>query len=418
MKKTTIVLLCAAPLLLRGQEVEIQLAACQDKAVHHFPLVMEKELLRGIEADRLSNVATARWPQNEFSAQATYQSAVPTLPIKIPGVRVTPVDRDQFRVADETGILLYDGGKTSAQKALVRALSLVEQQKVEVDLYAITQEVTRLYASIVEMDTRLELLGLLRQNVEDRIIKVKAGVEAGTVLASNLLVLQAEILGIGQRIDEEGSTRKGLIAVMKVYTGDSLAATTAFRMPILRTDLPENIGRPEISLFNYQAASYAAQRSLLDAGTRPQLKATFLGGYGKPGLNILDNNVKGFYVTGVRMNWTLGSYYTIKREKAVLRRQQEIVDAQKETFRLRVNAQLARQQEEIEKLKHLLAQDNDIISVRTQVRDISAGQLDAGVITSSDYLLELNAQNQALTNQKLHQVQLVFAYIEYNLIAG
>ena len=416
--KKIIILLCAVPFVLRAQQAETQLADCQNKAVHHFPLVKEKELLQSIEADRLKNVATARLPQNEISAQGTYQSAVPTLPIKIPGVSVTPVDKDQFRVADETSLLLYDGGRTSAQKAIVRALSLVEQQKVEVDLYSVTQEVTRLYANIVEMDTRLELLQLLRQNVEDRITKVKAGVEAGTVLASNLLILQAEVLGILQRIDEARSTRTGLIGVMNVYTGDSLAATTAFRMPVPETALKDSITRPEMNLFNYQSTSYSAQRRLIDAGARPQLKGVFQGGVGKPGLNILDNAVKGYYVAGVKLSWTLGTFYTIKRERAVLRRQQEIVDARKEAFQLRVNAQLVKQQEEITKIKRLLAQDNDIISVRNKVRDITQGQLDAGVITSSDYLIELNAQNQALTNQKLHQVQLVFAYIEYNLIAG
>ena len=177
----------------RAQKAETQLDLCQQRAVQHFPLVKEKELLQYIEADRLKNTGTARLPQNDVSAQATYQSAVPTLPIKIPGASVTPVDKDQFRVADETSILLYDGGKTSAQKALVRAASLVEQQKVEVDLYGITQEITRLYASIVEMDTRLELLQLLKQNVADRIVKVKAGLEAGTVLASNCRSLKTHV---------------------------------------------------------------------------------------------------------------------------------------------------------------------------------------------------------------------------------
>ncbi|WP_431209909.1 TolC family protein [Puia sp. P3] len=409
---------CLAPFMGQAQRAETQLDRCQHSAVQHFPMVKEKELLQYIESDRLKNIGTARLPQNDILAQATYQSAVPTLPVKIPGASVTPVDKDQFRVADETSILLYDGGKTSAQKALVRAVSLVEQQKVEVDLYGITLEVTRLYASIVEMDTRLELLQLLKQNVEDRIVKVKAGVEAGTVLASNLLVLQAETLGVTQRIDEQASTRKGLIAVMNIYTGDTLAATTRFRMPPAATALNDSITRPEISLFNYLSSSFIAQQKLLGTATRPQFKAIFHGGIGRPGLNILDNSIKGYYVTGVRMTWSLGSFYTIKRDRAVLRRQQEIVDAQKETFRLRVNAQLAEQQEEIAKIQHLLQQDNDIISLRTQVRDISAGQLDAGVTTSSDYLIELNAHNQALTNQKLHRVQLVFAYIEYNLISG
>ncbi|WP_431215855.1 TolC family protein [Puia sp. P3] len=416
--KTLIFLLSAIPLLLRAQTPEIQLGECQQKAVKHVPIIKEKELLQRIETDRIKNANTARLPQNEFAAQATYQSAVPTLPIKIPGVSVTPVDKDQFRVTDETSVLIYDAGRTTAQKALVRALSLVEQQKVEVDLYSIRSEVTRLFANIVESDTRLELLQLLKQNVEDRIVKVNAGVEAGTVLASNLLVLQAEDLGITQRIDEQRSNRKGLIDIMNVYTGDALDTSTRFIMPAPDTGLKDSITRPEISLFNYQSTAYSVQRRLLDANTRPQFKAFFQGGVGRPGLNILDNDIKGFYVTGIKMSWTLGSFYTLKRDKDVLHRQQEIVDAQKQTFQLRVNAQLAGQKEEIAKLSHLLQQDIDIISVRTKVKDISSGQLDAGVITSSDYLIELNAQNQALTNQKLHQVQLVFAYIQYNLIAG
>jgi len=416
--KPFIFLLCVLPFALRAQEIQIQLAECQSKAVHHFPLVKERELLQGIEVDRLKNVATARLPQNELAAQATYQSAVPTLPVKLPGVSVTPVDKQQFRVMDETSILLYDGGKTSAQKAIVKALSLVEQQKTEVDLYAIRSEVTRLYANIVEEDTRLELLQLLKQNVDDRIFKVKAGVEAGTVLASNLLVLQAEVLTVTQRIDEERSTRKGLIAVMSIYTGDTLPVTTHFPMPAMEAQLKDSITRPEMALFQYQYSSYSAQRKLLDASTRPQFKAFFQGGIGQPGLNILDNEVKGYYITGLKMSWSLGAFYTKKRDKDVLRRQQAIVDVQRETFELRVNAQLAKQKEEIAKFKHLLQQDDEIIAVRTNVRDISANQLDAGVITSSDYLIELNAQNQALISQKQHEVQLVFAYIEYNLITG
>jgi len=412
------VALCGASNALRAQVAERHLNECQEKAVQHFPLIKTRELFQRIETDRLKNIATTRWPQNEVAAQVTTQSAVPTLPVKLPNVSVMPVDKNQFRVSDETSLLLYDGGKTVAQKAVVRALALVEQQKTEVDLYTIRSEVTRLYANIVEEDTRLELLQLLKQNVEDRIVKVKAGVEAGTVLASNLLVLQAEVLGITQRIDEERSNRKGLIDVMSIYTGDSLDVTTQFQMPAPDAALRDSIARPEIALFNFQSSSYSAQRKLVEAGTRPQFKAFFQGGIGRPGLNILDNDVKGYYITGLKMSWTLGASYTLRRDRDLLRRQQEIVDAQRESFQLKVNALLVKQKEEIAKIKHLLQQDDEIISVRTQVQDISAGQLDAGVITSSDYLIELNAQNQALTNQKLHRIELVFAYIEYNLIAG
>lgn len=54
-----------------------------------------------------------------------YQSAVPTLPIKIPGASVIPVDKDQFRVADETSILGVTqriDEEASTRKGLIAAI--------------------------------------------------------------------------------------------------------------------------------------------------------------------------------------------------------------------------------------------------------------------------------------------------------
>ena len=412
-------LFCLMPIKMLAQNTETQLSECQQKALEHFPLVKQQQLIKSIEKDKLKNLSSARLPQNDLAAQATYQSAVPTLPIQLPNVTITPVDKDQFKVADETRILLFDGGEISARKALVKISTLVDLQKNDVDLYAVKTSVTQLYGNILENDVRIELLELLRKNVEDRIGKVNVGVDAGTVLPANLYVLQAEQLKTVQNITEARANRKGLIAVMNIYTGETFTEDTRFRMPDGPPVLNNiSISRPEISLFNYQKESFAVQHKLVDAGILPKFSGFFQGGIGRPGLNILDNDVKGFYVTGLRMSWSLSSLYNFKRDKKILNNQVKMIDAQKESFELQVNGQLARQQEEIEKINQLLKQDKDIISIRTRIVNISANQLDAGVITSSDYLIDLNAQNQALSNQRSHEVQLVFAYIQYAIIKG
>jgi hypothetical protein len=231
-------------------------------------------------------------------------------------------------------------------------------------------------------------------------------------------VLQAEQLKIDQQISSAHHTRHGLIVVMNIYTGNEYNDSTRFVMPQSNTSLTNDISRPEISLFQYQRSVYQQQSKLVNTGIRPRLSAFFQGGVGRPGLNILDNSTKGFYITGLRANWSLGALYNFKRNKDVLLKQQKMVDAQQESFELQVSGQLAKQKEEILRLKDLLTQDNDIIAIRTKVKDISAAQLDAGVITSSDYLTDLNEQNQALLNQKIHEIELVFAYIEYGIIAG
>lgn len=416
--KYLLILFALFPLCSFAQQTETQLSICQQKALEHFPLVKQQQLIQNIEKDKLKDLSTARLPQNDIAAQATYQSAVPTLPIQLPNITITPVDKQQFRATDETKILLFDGGEISARKAMVRASSLVDLQKNKVDLYSIKTSVTQLYSNILENDARIELLEILGKNIDDRLGKVKSGVDAGTVLPANLYVLQAEQLTIKQSITEARSNRKGLIDVMNIYTGDSYTEETHFQMPSAEPVLTEEIARPEISLFDYQKKAFNVQNKLINSTILPKFSGFFQGGIGRPGLNILDNDVKGFYVTGIRMSWSLSALYNHKRDKNILDNQEKMVDVQKESFELQIKGQLAKQKEEIAKINLQLQQDKDIITLRNRVASISANQLDVGVITSSDYLIELNAQNQALVNQKLHEIQLVFAYIQYNIIKG
>jgi hypothetical protein len=48
----------------------------------------------------------------------------------------------------------------------------------------------------------------------------------------------------------------------------------------------------------------------------------------------------------------------------------------------------------------------------------SDSQLQNGIITSSDYIAELNQLFDAKTNQKVHQTQLELAKINYQIIKG
>jgi outer membrane protein TolC len=95
-----------------------------------------------------------------------------------------------------------------------------------------------------------------------------------------------------------------------------------------------------------------------------------------------------------------------------------VVDLQKETFVLNTNTQLKQQQSEIEKLEQLIATDQAIIDLRKSVKDAAAAQLENGVITSSDYLRELNAEDQAKQALITHQLQLLQAQINYQTILG
>jgi hypothetical protein len=62
--------------------------------------------------------------------------------------------------------------------------------------------------------------------------------------------------------------------------------------------------------------------------------------------------------------------------------------------------------------------DLQIIALKNQVKESAKAQLDNGVITASDYLREVHAEDQARQNLTLHQLQLLNATLQYQTIAG
>lgn len=177
-------------------------------------------------------------------------------------------------------------------------------------------------------------------------------------------------------------------------------------------------GRPEFQLYQAQRSLYDAQFRLTANKTKPRLSLFAQGGGGRPGLNFLSNDFKGFFIGGLRLNWNLSSAYTLNNDRQMIMLNRQIVDIQQATFEKNLSVQLRQQQTEIDKLTAQLATDAEIVALRTRVRQAAAVQLDNGAIAARDYTALLNAENQAQLNQKLHELQLVSARIQYRTLAG
>jgi outer membrane protein TolC len=73
---------------------------------------------------------------------------------------------------------------------------------------------------------------------------------------------------------------------------------------------------------------------------------------------------------------------------------------------------------EIKKTEEVIATDTQIIDIREYVVKSSDSQLRNGVITSSDYLVELTNLYEAKINQKVHEIQLDLAKANYQVVKG
>ena len=68
---------------------------------------------------------------------------------------------------------------------------------------------------------------------------------------------------------------------------------------------------------------------------------------------------------------------------------------------------------EIEKLTRLMKDDNEIIKLRTNIRNSAEAKVANGTLTVIEMLREVTAEDQAKQNKALHEVQLLMAI--YNL---
>lgn len=416
--KVAALLLCACQALAQDSTV-LTLEQAYDLSRQNYPLIKQKGLVKQTAELTIDNLNKGLLPQVTISGQATYQSAVTSVPIKVPGIDIPILAKDQYRIQAEATQLLYDGGATAAQKNVQQVNALVEDQRAEVDLYKVKERINQFYLGILLLDEQLKQTELVKKDIQLGIKRVTAQVNNGTAFRSNQLMLEAELLKAEQRTIELQTARKGWLDVLSLFLNKPLPENTVLQLPTVKTYImAPGINRPELTLFAYQDSLFETQHQLISAKNRPRTSLFVQGGYGRPGLNMLKTEFDWFYVAGVRLNWSLGNLYTTKKERQLLAVNQRMVAVQKDLFMLNTQTQLKQQQAELNKLSQLIASDEQIIDLRTKVKNAANAQLENGVITANDYLREVNAEDQARLALIAHRLQLLQAQINYETISG
>lgn len=399
-------------------QTPLQLEAVYEKAREHYPLLQQKKLLQQTAALSIENLTKGMLPQISINGQASYQSEVTAIAISFPGVTINPLSKDQYRLTADISQLIYDGGLNKQQQALLELNAGIEDQKLEVELYKLRERITQVFLGILYIDAQLKQADLLAADIETGMRKVEAQIANGTAFKSGYNALKAERLKTGQRIIELKATRRGLLSVLGLFIQETLADDQVLQQPVLTTLSDTSITRPEITLFQQQQKLIKGQSALIDIRNKPRASAFLQAGYGRPGLNMLKNSFEPFGIGGIRFSWSLGGWYTASKEKKLAGIQQQTVQLQQETFLLQTRTQVTQQEAEISKLKELIASDDEIIALRVSVKQAAAAQLENGVITASDYLREVNAEDQARQQLNTHKIQLIQAQANLRLIAG
>jgi len=411
-------------LLLLGSEfiapqTQLSLEECYEKARINYPLIKQKDYIAKTKDYSVSNIWNGYFPQITLLAQASYQSDVTEVPMPLPGIVIQRLSKDQYKVAVDVTQIIYDGGIMSSQSGIQESVNEIDDQKIEIELLKIKERVNQIYLGILLIEAQLNQIELVKNDLNASISKLDAAYANGTATRSDVDVLRAELLKTEQRKIELNSSRLSYINMLGLLINESLNESTIFSTPSPINYLPdEEIIRPELKLYSAQKNLIENQDGITVSKIVPKANLFFQGGYGKPALNMFINDFDWYYITGIRFSWSLSNLYSYGNESEINQLNIQSIDAQTETFLLNTKITTNQQLQEVDKLKKLIEVDKSIIDLRTSVKESAKAKLENGVITSSDYIRDLNAEDTAKQNLEIHKIQLLLAQYNYKITTG
>ena len=397
-----------------GQQ-KLTLEECQIAVTKNYPLAKQLNLYTQKGNFEKKVIEKGNLPKVDVNAQATYQSDVIEFPFSMPNTSIKSLNKDQYRATLDVQQLIYNGGLIKANSELKDIQIQNAKQQVNVSLYQLKTKVNFSFMTVLLLQEQNELLIAKKDLLTNKIKEVRSGVKNGMLLPSSEYVLQAELIKVNQLLAENNLSKQKEIKNLEQLTVTPIAATTIFEKP---THFSTNEIRPELELFEIQRENLEKSKELLSKSKLPKLNAFGQLGYGNPGLNMLDNSFQDFYMVGLKLNWNVFDWNKSQKEKAALDVAKEVIQTEKETFETTIAIQLNEVQTDIEKLTAAIQSDIEIIQLREKVLSASDSQLKNGAITSSDYLTELTQLFDAKSAQKMHEIQLQLAQLNYKIIKG
>lgn len=395
---------------------QISLYDCYELINKNYPIIKQKALLEKQNEIDLEAIGNKSLPQLTLDAQATYQSDVTHVPI--PNAGIEPLNKDQYRATATLSQLIYNGGLIDASLEAKKNASETKQKQVEVNLYQLKKQINQLYFSILLLQEKSALLTVKQEQLEARIKEVKSGISYGTILPASDKVLQAELIKIKQQFIGIDYNKTSLFETLSSLLGEDINSSTILKNPVIYTDFQNIIHRPELELFQLKKNEIESNETLISKQNAPKISGFATGGYGYPGLNMLDNSFKGFYTIGLKLNWNVFDWNSNKKERKSLLINKEIIDNETEVFNLNTNIELRQQESEIKKIESFIDSDSEIIALRKEVLKTAESQLKNGVITSSAYITELTNLFEDENNLSTHNIQLLLAKANYNTTKG
>ena len=421
------------PVMAQAQSLE----ECQQAAERNYPLIRQYGLIEKTTELTLANIQKGWLPQVSASAQATYQSDVVAWPDEMKGmlgqmgVNFEGLKKDQYKIGLDVQQTVFDGGAIRSQKEIARQQGEVQSAQNEVNIYNVRKRVNEMYFGLLLTDEQIKLNQDLQELLSANEKKLASMFKNGTAAESDYLNVKAERLNVVQQMTSLQSQRQTLVRMLSTFCGIEVKAPVK---PVLSVAVTQPLGsaaslveeqtgqRPELKAIDAQLRLADAQEKALDAALMPKLGVFAQGYYGYPGYNMFEDMLQRKFswngMIGARLSWNIGALYTRKNDKTKLNAQRSMFNVQRETFLFNNNLEQIQHNEDIERYRKLMADDDEIISLRSNIRKAAESKLSHGIIDVNDLVKEINNENSARLQQSMHEIQMLKEIYEQKYVIG
>ena len=411
------VIIAAAMVLSSVQLRAITIEDCYRMVRENYPLIHQYGLTEMMSQYSFENAAMGYVPRITLSAQASYQSDAVAFPeefnslLKMAGIEMDGMPKDLYKVQLEISQTLWDGGYAKAQREAVKAEQEVSRLTLDKDMDALRTRVNQMYFGILVMEANLKANSCMDTLMTSNMKVVESAVENGTATQSDMDKVRVEILSLRQQRVQLESTLRTYKDMLAIMIGRKIEDDEVFEKPQMQlVDLSRN-SRTELMLFDAQIRQIESQKKMLDVAVMPKFALFAQGWYGRPGLNMFNdmmyNRLTWNGIAGITMKWDITGFYTRKNDRRKIELSQKSVAAQRDVFKWNTDIQQTQIQNEIDRMYRLKESDDEIVRLRTSVREASESKYRNGVITLNDLLRDITEENSAVISSSLHELEML-----------
>lgn len=391
-------------LLSLSVSAQITLDECKTSARDNYPAVKQYRLIELSRAYTVDNASKAWLPKVSVAAGAV---AMTDLTEKMATGAATDISNEIYGAMLQVNQTIYDGGTTAARKRVTRAEADVEKGRLDVTMYDINSRVEEIFFGILTIDEKLKQIQLLQNDLELSMRTVKGMINGGLANLSDKDAIKVEQLKASQQESSLTTSRDAYVRMLAAFTGKDMPSSTQFEKP--SDTITPSYGtitnrRPELEYYSARLRLLDEQRHTLDTKLRPQISFFGAAVYHNRINDLLKN---GTLAAGVTLSWNIGALYTRKNDIRNIETQKLQTESQRETFLLNTRMQNENSYGNINGLKKQIALDDEIITLRENIRQTTEKKVENGTETVNELLRHINSVSEARQAKAMHEIALI-----------